>query len=357
MNKSSQFSTLKYNLSSDQRNSININNFNPQIQNETKNSQTRDKYQKNFNTTDPKFFKNRTMSIKAFNKSNPNFKIMSNKQTSQMEHQIKFLSHNRISEHSIENENKQTNEQQEGVKNDIIQDKKEIKKILDNKDKMNINENLINYSSNCLNNNIEYEICEDINNKVVKNNFQKFKITNPKYNLNSKDINIKKDKIKNITLINNLNNFNQIHLNNPKIKIKLPNEMTNKIMNSNEYLSNSKVNTISFPFNDNIGKYININIENKITNYYNITNPPGNIEEKIKIKKNFTEEEINQKLNIYRTKLNSEMLKFLNQEKMKENERQTLYDNLKDNKEKFDFEKIVSKERLESSEKIVKMNQ
>jgi len=129
-------------------------------------------------------------------------------------------------------------------------------------------------------------------------------------------------------------------------------------MNINEFITGKKGNSISESITDNnfAGKNINININNNITNFYNMRNYSG-IDDKIKIKENLTEEEIQHKLNVYRTKLNSEMLKYLNEEKVRENERQNAYENLKDNQEKFNFEKEVSKERLESSEKIIKMNQ
>lgn len=73
--------------------------------------------------------------------------------------------------------------------------------------------------------------------------------------------------------------------------------------------------------------------------------------------KKLTEKEIDKCLQEYRSKLNSELLKILSEEKYKEQEREILYENTIDIIEKKRLEKIISMERAQSSEKILKLNE
>lgn len=254
---------------------------------------------------------------------------------SKNDNRIRFIDKNPISEQTLENDLKQTYENITSQKTNFNKDKKH------------------SYTTN--------EIA-DYDAKIVKNNLQKFNMTKTNFasTRNFKPymtfVN-KPDKNKTFTNFNNHYYQSQMNLSNPKIKIKISSDVSEKIKNSSEYLTNKKANYLYNSFSDNLGKNINININNKITNFYHMADLTARFDENGKIKKSISEEDIQRKLAIYRTKLNSEMLRLLNEEKIKENDRQVLYGNMKDNEEKYCFEKEVSKERLESSDKIVKLNQ
>lgn len=139
---------------------------------------------------------------------------------------------------------------------------------------------------------------------------------------------------------------------------------------------------IKFPYHNNLNKYaqgkkllnspkkpsnenINININNKITNIYEFKSSGDRYEndkekyDKIKSNKNFnfSEEEISRKLNLYKSKLNSQLIKVINDEKNKEKERLSQYEISENGKERKEIEDLIARERVMSSDKIFKINE
>jgi hypothetical protein len=88
---------------------------------------------------------------------------------------------------------------------------------------------------------------------------------------------------------------------------------------------------------------------------------PENINQQSNIvipKKNtLTEEEIQKKLDTFRNKLLKDLMKILSEEKHKEEERELLHLKTTNVKEKKRLENIISMERAQSSEKIIKFNE
>jgi len=345
MNKSSQFSSFKNNFFSEKRITLGKNSIEdkePKMPNQV------EKIKRNFSVVETKHFKHMCKSMTLNLNRNNNQKETSHKSQIELENvnRMKFKEKNPISEQTLENDLKQTNE-----------DLTIPKTYYNNKEKDKVKRHA--QTSNEFG---YYEVA-----KIVKNNLQKFIMsnnTNKKYPTSSSNYkpyigyDYKTNKNKTFMNLSNRNYQSQINLSNPKIKIKISPEVSEKIKNSNEYLTNKKGNFLFNSFDDNPRKNISININNKITNFYHMGDLTNGYDDigNMKIKK-ITEEDIQRKLAVYRTKLNSEMLRLLNEEKMKENDRQVLYENIKDIDEKYIFEKEVSKERLESSDKIVKLNQ
>lgn len=325
MNKSSQFSTFKNNFVQDKRISFNKT---PNIEKELRMSNQIGNIKRNFSLKETKSnYKSLTLNL---NKKNQKENSLKHQIEIEKENKVKFMGGKyRISEQTLENDLKQTNENLSNEKNNNDKEKKN------------------SFTSN------EIVVCET---KIIKNNLQKFNMTKTKYSstCNFKpyiDFTNKSDINKNY-----INYFSQMNLSNPKIKIKISHNVTEKIKNSSEYLTNKKGNVLYNSYSENLGKNTNLYINNNITNFYSMANLTAGFEDKVKIKKNHSEEEIQKKLAIYRIKLNSEMLRILNEEKTKENDRQVFYENLKNGEEKKNYEKEVTKDRLDSSDKIVRMN-
>jgi hypothetical protein len=122
--------------------------------------------------------------------------------------------------------------------------------------------------------------------------------------------------------------LNKFHVCNLNADEKLPsqNESINKsIINKSSIINNSKTNNV--------------------------------IQEKPNPKKVLTGKEIQKKLEDYKKKLNSDLLKVLSEEKFKEEERDLLYNKTTNPIEKKRLEKIIAMERAQSSEKIMLMNE
>jgi len=71
----------------------------------------------------------------------------------------------------------------------------------------------------------------------------------------------------------------------------------------------------------------------------------------------YTERDIEKMAQDYKSKMNVELLKILQEEKYREEEREVLYHNTIDIIEKKRLEKIISMERAQSSERIMKLNE
>lgn len=74
-------------------------------------------------------------------------------------------------------------------------------------------------------------------------------------------------------------------------------------------------------------------------------------------KKILTEKEIQKKIEEYKKKLISDLLKVLSDEKYKEEERELTYNKTTNPVEKKRLEKVIAMERAQSSEKIMKINE
>ena len=70
-----------------------------------------------------------------------------------------------------------------------------------------------------------------------------------------------------------------------------------------------------------------------------------------------TAKEIEKMVKQYKTKLHAELLKILNEEKSKEDQREIVYSNTVDSAEKKRLGKVISLERNQSSDKIMKINE
>jgi len=412
MNKSSQISyNSNENLFSEKKVSTKTKQLTSGIQlNELKLSKVFDRTKLNISITDTKSNKNKSIYLKTpsrISRKNSNINNKDIENLDKEEKTINLIVNNRISEKSFENENQNEktkifrnkdnfSNSTNNLKHDLEKNKlfRKINKKIKNKSKKK-NEKIDNkysnednkdefqdYNSNnfspikdkndnFINNNINISSIiddkkDDVNNdfcsekfemdpKQMNNNFYKFTSNHPKFLLN---INYKPKKIQNVNVFssNEINCNNNLSLLNPKINIKI-NDTNEKLTNNIEYIISKKRNSDCIPLNDNFRKNINININNNINNFCSMINFPVNIDEGVKLRKNTPEDDIQQKLSAYRTKLTSEVIKFLNEEKIRENERQNVYDNLKDNQEKFNLEQEISRRRLEASEKISKMNQ
>jgi len=346
INKSSKISSIKNGLSTDKRISS-IKNSPNEFENDMRISNQ-------FNKREKKK-KSKVDDSKFFNKTTSNKNIILNYTNSNNSNrEIKFLSKNNNNNNNINVNNFINNPKSDGSFEIVI--KKEIKESYEKLKNSLFKENKQVSTLNTEN------VPQITNTK--KNNLQKFNINNIRQNLKRVSNTVgnfyiaNKNKNNKDKYFSNVNNPNYIiDLSNPKIKIKLTNNVKDNYVNPDEIITGLNRNKISEAFNSNNfeGKQINIKINNNITNHFNMKDFAF-IDEKIKIKDNLSEDEIQQKLNLYRSKLNSEMLKYLNEEKIREKERQDTYEHLKDNQEKCKFGQEVSKERNETSEKIIMMN-
>jgi len=76
-----------------------------------------------------------------------------------------------------------------------------------------------------------------------------------------------------------------------------------------------------------------------------------------KVKKKIIEKDIEKKLESYKIKLNSEMIRILKEEKQREEEREMLYSKANSELEKRRLESLIALERVQSSERIIKLNE
>ena len=232
------------------------------------------------------------------------------------------------------------------------------------------------------------DLFENLNNKL-ENNKNKIKIENGENNkfyrtenTLKKNLSPKKHFFQSQEMTkNNLDKF----LFDTKKKMNTIEEKVKQYERNKKMMSNKNIGTttktlvnidnLKFPYQNNLDKYaeqkdgtatsplkrgdnknINININNKITNIYEIKGGYIDGNEKPKSKTNLSEEEIAQRLNLYKSKLNSEFIKVINDEKNKEKERMSQYENPENEDEKRDIEKEISSERALSSDRIHKIN-
>jgi len=210
---------------------------------------------------------------------------------------------------------------------------------------------------------------------------------------------------------NNLDNYNDFNRNNCEIDMQKPNKKEMIPENLNK-INIGKSNIIDSSINNNYCNYINYNnsksaflnnkknnqfvclksscnltgknwhklsesmpiISNNLDinnpkykndNYYNAINNNGNNNicynsssvNEDKNKKKLIEKDIEKKLESFKVKLNAKMLGILKEEKQKEEERESLYNKANNEVEKKRLENIINLERVQSSERIIKINE
>lgn len=236
--------------------------------------------------------------------------------------------------------------------------KEQGKSILDNyriSERSWENENIVNKKSQ------ENNIASDKNKQEsdpeeIKNNIQK-NLGNPNVNSNLNLEKFEKIKNKNPLNVSNSSKLNQIKINNPNKKIKISNESSDKIIDNNNKKLVKEIgnNLVSNTFNDNNGKNISININNKITNFYNMINLHENFRENQILNQQINNEnaEIHSKIRMHKSKINSESVGIFNPEKLKENKKQRMHENIKNIQDKSNNENEISKKKLKSSENII----
>jgi len=75
------------------------------------------------------------------------------------------------------------------------------------------------------------------------------------------------------------------------------------------------------------------------------------------MKRKIIEKDIEKKIEVYKIKLNSDMLKVLKEEKQREDEREMNYYKATSEMEKSRLESLIALERVQSSERIIKLNE
>ena len=132
------------------------------------------------------------------------------------------------------------------------------------------------------------------------------------------------------------------------------NNLENKKINDNYNFTEDSYNTNTKPLKSfQIEKIKSGNMEgNPFSQVNTINNLPFG-----KPKRKLTNREIEIKIEEFKGKLNMDLLKALQEEKYKEEEREILYKRTPDVIEKRRLEKIISMERAQSSERILQINE
>lgn len=230
-------------------------------------------------------------------------------------------------------------------------------------------------------------ILENFENRLEKNKLNKLDLPDSKFykteNLLNKHISPKNTRVTfKQDIRNNLDKFlldpkkkSVILDNKGNINEKLLKTMSNKkVGNTTKSLVDMNNSKIKFPYQNNLNKYVGrqgnspsksndlnsiynknmININNKIPN---VDIKGENTEGENEKAKKLTEEEIAERVNQYKTKLNTHLVNMINEEKNKERERMSRYEFLDNEQDKKELEREITRERVFSSEKLLKMNE
>jgi len=315
MNQSSQISTVKTNFGFDKKTNMTYKEAKQQQPNDIKISILSENIKKGLNTTENKLFKTKSgvllSPIKDSSQFNNEMKKLDNIQKTKGK--ISVNNHH-ISEHFFEHDNKQTNKNK--------------------------------YHKNPIVNLAKDKYKEESTPSQINNNLNKFNLFN--HNLNQKPIHDMFEKIKNINSLNASipNKSKEIIIKNPKIKITISNESSDKMINSQELGKGNGNNFGLDALNDFNGNNFNININSKITNFYNMINMPGAFDERQNVNKR-NKDKIQHKVGLNKSNHDSGFSRILNEEKFKE--KGIIHENLMNNKDKFIYEEEVSKHGLKSS--------
>lgn len=142
---------------------------------------------------------------------------------------------------------------------------------------------------------------------------------------------------KNQNEINNDNNDNNVNHNNLSVNT---NANLNKENNKDDFILNNNNNNTQNNFATSTNKLYNFNAV---------------FNDKLKIK--IIEKDIEKKVESYKIKLNSDMLKILREEKQKEEEREAFYSKANSEVERKRLENMIALERVQSSQRILKINE
>jgi len=300
MNKSSQNSIIKNNNRVENRNNFtNLNAIDQKI-NDIKTSFYSEKTKKDFVEIETKSLKNKSEILISPIKDPLHYSNQDNRLVKIKEQKNKAFLNNRVCENSFEIDDRQT----------VTDENKLYKDNSNKKERKAKKEKLLK------------EIKEQNTPEKIKKNLA-YNLRDPNFNYK---LNFYKfEKLKNMNLFNGNNSSysNQLHIINPKIKIKISDESADNILNKYNDKSKRKMDNLSLgSTNENFGKNINININNKITNFYKMTNMSNDNDNKFsKNKYNYNEHEIQQKISLFKTKFNQKMIGILNDEKSRLNKK------------------------------------
>ena len=224
-----------------------------------------------------------------------------------------------------------------------------------NNNKSNYNNNLISGKENDLNAN-DYHFDNNYNNYNKEfNSFNNSKNIN--FDFSNKNHGItKNDSRNNSDYYGTRSSFNNTKKDKQFLTLKIAEQSTGA--NVNKSLGNFQMPIISNylnlistknKFENNLKSKNNFNENN---NGYNL-NPV--FDEKVK-KKNI-ERDIEKKIERYRIKLSSDMLKVLKEEKQREEEREMHYNKATSEMQKRRLESLIALERVQSSERIIRLNE
>lgn len=195
-----------------------------------------------------------------------------------------------------------------------------------------INENLNDKEINFLNNNLDNKIIDEHNREEDSK---------------ENSLNVDKQGLEN----ENTHDKQQQNADNYKKLFSFKKENNNHIA---EYSWNKPLSNTQMPvINNSLYKNIAINNEGQgISNKYSF-----NAIFDDKLKKKIMEKDIEKKLESYKIKLNTDMIKILKEEKLKEEEREKLYCKTTSEADKRRLESLISLERVQSSERILRLNE
>jgi len=222
-------------------------------------------------------------------------------------------------------------------------------------------------------NNSEKEKAES-SNAYFENNFNNHNNNNKNYNNNnnnnsansyftkSKNVNVPShNRYNSVTKIDSRNNFNFYGTRSSFNNTKLDNMQFQSLKaaepfiapSCNKSLGSSQMPVISSSLNIISSK--NKFAENYNSNYKNNYNFNVVLDEKVKNK--FLEKDIEKKVERYKIKLNSDMLRILKEEKQREEEREMHYSKASSEMEKRRLESLIALDRVQSSERIIRLNE
>lgn len=199
---------------------------------------------------------------------------------------------------------------------------------------------------------------------LFKNKLENIKNINNNINYNSKNfdsINEKENDSnvndKHFSYLNNNYNFYGTRssfnsLKKEKQSLSLKTADPNSAVYCDKSSGMAKMPIISNSINANLTK---TKMENNVYSNNNAFNLKGILDDKFK--KKIIEKDIEKKIESFKIKLNSDMLKVLKEEKQKEEERENKYNKATSEMEKRRLESFIALERVQSSERIIRLNE
>lgn len=140
--------------------------------------------------------------------------------------------------------------------------------------------------------------------------------------------------------------------------------LSTKNQNENNFSSSENNNVINYTktnpnliisnnnLNSNNNNNLNIKVNSNSNDFYNFNSVFDD-----KVKRKIIEKDIEKKVESFKIKLNSEMLKVLKEEKQKEGEREAFYSKAHTEIDRKRLENLIALERVQSSERIIRINE